>query len=194
MYQSGTTVAQGPTLVDTALNKVFVLDNSAGYCCSGYNQIQIFNPDDFSSTGVTAPISVPYSIYNSTTQNTIYLNANRLVRWGSNGLALHTNAGIFTLQSNSVKDLSSTVADLAINVSASSDATTGTTSTYTVTVTNSGPATATDVALAIQVPSTGVFANKAMILDPAEEDTTPGRIEIKPALSSEPAGRQFGNV
>jgi hypothetical protein len=161
MYQSGTTVAQGPTLVDTTLNKVFVLDNSAGYCCSGYNQIQIFNPDDFSSTGVTAPISVPYSIYNSTTQNTIYLNANRLVRWGSNGLALHTNAGIFTLQSNSVKDLSSTVADLAINVSASSDTTTGTTSTYTVTVTNSGPSTATDVALAIQVPSTGVLASAA---------------------------------
>jgi len=159
MYQSGTTTAQGPTLVDTAQNKVFVLDNSGSSCCySGYNQIQIFNPDDFTATGVTIPISVPYYI-NSTTGNSIYLNANRLVRWGSNGLALHTNAGIFTMQSNSVKDISSTVADLAVTASASSDATTGATSTYTVTVTNNGPSTATDVALAIQVPSTGVLAS-----------------------------------
>jgi hypothetical protein len=157
MYYTGTTVTQGPTLVDTALNKVFVLDNSS--CCSGYNQIQIFNPSDFSATGATIPISVPYYINNSTTNNTIYLNANRLVRWGSNGLAFHTNAGIFTLQSNSVKDLSTTVADLAVTATASSDTITGTTSTYTVSVTNNGPSTATDVALAIQVPSTGVLVS-----------------------------------
>jgi trimeric autotransporter adhesin len=161
MYQTGTTVAQGPTLVDTVQNKVFVLDNSttSNCCYSGYNQIQIFSPDDFTSTGVTIPISVPYSIYNSTTNNTIYLTANRLVRWGSNGLALHTNAGIFTMQSNSVKDVSSTVADMAVTATASSNTTTGTTSTYTVTVTNNGPSTATDVALAIQIPSTGVLAS-----------------------------------
>jgi hypothetical protein len=155
MYQTGTTIAQGPTLVDTALNKVFILDNSS--CCSGYSQIQIFNPDDFTATGATIPISVPYSI--NTNQTYIYFNPNRLVRWGSNGLALHTNAGIFTLHSNKVKDLSSTVADLAVTATASPDTTTGTTSTYTVTVTNNGLSTATDVALAIQVPSTGVLAS-----------------------------------
>ncbi|CAN5691041.1 hypothetical protein BH10ACI4_BH10ACI4_34600 [soil metagenome] len=158
MYQTGTTAVQGPTLVDTAQNKVFVLSNSSYCCYSGYNQIQIFSPDDFSATGVTIPISVPYSINNST-GNSIYLGGNRLVRWGSNGLAFHTNAGIFTLQSNSVKDLSSTIADMAVAASASSNTTTGTTSTYTVTVTNNGPSTATDVALAIQVPSTGVLAS-----------------------------------
>ena len=159
MYQTGTTVAQGPSFLDTMLNKVFILDNSSGNCCySSYNQIQIFNPDDFSATGVTIPISVPYSIYNSTT-GTTYLSANRLLRWGNNGLALHTNAGIFSLQSNSVKDLSSTVADLAVTVSASSNTTTGTTSTYTVSVTNNGPSTAIDVALAIQVPSTGILSS-----------------------------------
>ena len=157
MYQTGTTIAQGPTLVDTALNKVFILDNSS--CCSGYSQIQIFNPDDFTATGATIPISVPYSIYNNTNQSYIYFNPNRLVRWGSNGLAFHTNAGIFTLQSNKVKDLSSIAADLAVTAAASSDTTTGSTSTYTVTVTNNGPSTATDVALAIQVPSTGVLAS-----------------------------------
>jgi hypothetical protein len=157
MYQAGTTIVQGPTLVDTAQNKVFVLDNSSSPCCSGYNQIQIFSPDDFSATGVTIPISVPYSI--NTGSNTSYLTANRLVRWGSNGLALHTNAGIFTMQSNSVKDISSNIADLAVTASASPNTTTGTTSTYTLTVTNNGPSTATDVALAIQVPSTGVLAS-----------------------------------
>jgi hypothetical protein len=159
MYQAGTTVAQGPTLVDTAQNKVFVLGNSTSCCYSGYNQIQIFNPDDFTATGVTIPISVPYSIYNSTTGTSIYFTANRLVRWGSNGLALHTNAGIFTMQSNSVKDISSTIADLAVTATASSNATTGATSFYTVTVTNNGPSTASDVALAIQIPSTGVLAS-----------------------------------
>ena len=158
MYQTGTTIVQGPTLVDSAQNKVFVLDNSSSPCCSGYNQIQIFSPDDFSATGVTIPISVPYSI-NTATGNSIYLNPNRLVRWGSNGLAFHTNAGIFAMQSNSVKDISSTIADLGVAVTASSNTTTGATSTYTVTVTNNGPSTATDVALAIQVPSTGVLAS-----------------------------------
>jgi hypothetical protein len=159
MYQTGTTVAQGPTLVDTMLNKVFVLDNPSSCCYSGYTQIQVFNPDDFSATSTTIPISVPYTVYNSSNSTTIYFNPNRLVRWGSNGLALHTNAGIFTLQSNKVKDLSSTVADLAVTATASPDTTTGAASTYTVTVTNNGPSIATDVALAIQVPSTGVLAS-----------------------------------
>jgi hypothetical protein len=160
MYQTGTNTAQGPSLVDTAQNKVFVLDNStSNYCCySGYNQIQIFSPDDFSATGVTIPFSVPYYI-NGTAGTSIYLTANRLVRWGSNGLALHTNAGIFTLQSNGVKDISSSVADLAVAANASSNTTTGTTSIYTVTVTNNGPSTALDVALAIQIPSTGVLSS-----------------------------------
>lgn len=159
MYQTGTTAAQGPTLFDTSQNKIFILNNSSVYCCSGYNQIQIFNPDDYSATGVTIPISIPYSIYNSTTSTYTYFTPNRLVRWGSNGLALHTNAGIFSLQSNNVKDLSATVADLAVTVTASSDTTTGTNSTYTVTVQNNGPSTASDVALAIQIPSTGVLVS-----------------------------------
>jgi trimeric autotransporter adhesin len=160
MYQTGTTTAQGPTLVDSAQNRVFVLDNNSASCCySGYNRIRIFSPDDFSATGVTILISVPYSISNSTTGASIYLTANRLVRWGNNGLPLHPNAGIFTMQSNSVKDISSIVADLAVTATASSNATTGASSTYRMTVTNNGPSTATDVALAIQVPSTGILAS-----------------------------------
>jgi hypothetical protein len=162
MYTTGTTIAQGPTLLDTAQNKVFMLNNLSSSCCySGYNQIQVFNPDDYSSTGVAIPISVPSYIYtnvgNSTTST--YLSPTRMVRWGSNGLAFRATVGVFTVQSNGVKDMSSTVADLSVTVAASANTTTGNTSTYTLTVTNDGPSTASDVAVAIQIPSTGVLVS-----------------------------------
>ena len=89
----------------------------------------------------------------------LYIYPHRMVRWGSNGLAFHTAAGVFSIESNLVKDLSSTVADLRVAVSASGGTTTGTQTSYTVTVTNSGPSDATDVALALQVPSTGVLVS-----------------------------------
>ncbi|WP_263419180.1 beta strand repeat-containing protein [Terriglobus albidus] len=158
MYVSGTTVAQGPTFLDTTLNKVFILDSSSGYCCSSYNQIQVFNPADSTATGAVIPISVPSYITNSS-GSSIYLSPHKLVRWGRNGLAFHTTGGIFSLRSNNVQDISSEVADLSVAVSASGDTTTGANSTYTVTVTNSGPQTATDVALALQIPSTGKLQN-----------------------------------
>lgn len=154
MYVTGTTVAQGPTFLDTALNKVFVLDSTSGYCCSGYNQIQVFNPADSSATGAVIPITVPSSI-TTATSSYVSLYPHKLVRWGRNGLAFHTTSGVFSLRSNSVQDVSSEVADLSVTVSSSGDTATGSNSTYTVTVTNNGPQTATDVALALQIPSTG---------------------------------------
>ena len=160
MYQSGTTVAQGATYYDSTLGKVFVLDNnsSSNYYYSGYNQIQIFSPTDYSASSTVIPINVPYS---TTTPAGVYLyfNPHRMIRWGNNGLAFHTSSAIFSLQSNSVKDLSSTVADLQVSLSAAGGTTTGTQTTYTATVTNAGPSDATDVALAFQVPSTGVLVS-----------------------------------
>ncbi len=155
-YQAGTSVAQGPTLFDTALGKVFTLDSGTGYNPNGYNQIQIFNPADYSTSATTIPINVPSYTYN-TAGTYISSNPDRLVRWGSNGLAFHTAFGVFSLQSNSVKDLSGTVADLGVTATASGGTTTGSSTTYTATVVNNGPSTAKDVALAIQVPSTGVL-------------------------------------
>ena len=159
-YQSGTTVAQGATYYDPSLGKVFVLDNntSSSYYYSGYNQIQIFSPSDYSASSTVIPINVPYSV-TTASGNYLYFNPHKMFRWGSNGLAFHTAAAIFSLQSNSVKDLSSTVADLSVTASASGGTTTGTQTTYTTTITNSGPSDATDVALAIQVPSTGVLVS-----------------------------------
>ena len=155
LYVTGTTSAQGPTFYDTALSKIFVLDNSGGGNYSGYNQIQVFNPADNSVSASVIPVSVPY--YISTTNSSIYVNANRLVRWGTNGLALHTNVGVFSLRSNLVKDLSANIADLGVAVTAAGGTTTGTNTTYSFTVTNTGPSSATDVALALQLPASGVL-------------------------------------
>ncbi len=158
LYQTGTTAAQGPSFYDTTLGKIFTLDNNSSSYYSGYNQIQVFNPLDYSAASTVMPISVPSSIYNSAGVYT-YFTPHRLVRWGSNGLAFHTSVGVFSLRSNSVRDLSTTIADLGVTVTASGGTTTGTSTTYTATVTNSGPSAATDVALAIQVPSTGVLVS-----------------------------------
>ena len=47
-YVAGSTVAQGPTVADTTLGRVFILDNPQGYVYSyGYTQIQTFNISDF---------------------------------------------------------------------------------------------------------------------------------------------------
>ena len=56
-YQSGTTVAGGPTTADTTLGKAFVLDSATLY--GSINQIQIFNLSDFNPTSSSViPISV----------------------------------------------------------------------------------------------------------------------------------------
>ena len=171
MYTTGTTVAQGPALLDTIQNKIFILNNGASSCCSGYNQIQVFNPADYSATGVTIPISVPNYIYNSS-GNSIYLSPTRMLRWGSNGIAFRASVGVFTVESNGVKDMSSTVADLSVTAAASSNTTTGNTSTYTLTVTNNGPSTASDVAVAIQIPSTGILVSAATTMGSCATSTS----------------------
>lgn len=155
LYVTGTVNAQGPTFYDTALGKIFVLDNSGGNNYSGYNQIQVFNPADNSVSASVIPVSVPYSIY--TSNSSIYTNANRLIRWGTNGLAFHTNVGVFSLRSNLVKDLSANIADVGVAVTGAGGTTTGTNTTYSFTVTNTGPSSATDVALALQLPASGVL-------------------------------------
>jgi hypothetical protein len=153
-YTSGTTVAGGPTAVDTTLGRAFILDGGAG--TYAYNQIQAFNTSDFNATSAsTIPVNVVYNTGGPFSSASAY--PSRLTRWGTNGLAFRTSAGIFSLRSNLVKDLSSTSADLGVSVTATGAATTGSTSTYTATITNSGPSAATDVALTAVVPSSGAL-------------------------------------
>jgi hypothetical protein len=149
-YSTGTTVASGPTVADTTLGKAFMLDTTAAYS-STYNQIQIFNLIDFTTVAQTIPINVAY---NSSTGSSA---ASRLVRWGTNGLAFRTSAGIYSLRSNLVKDLSSTTADLGVTLAASGGTTTGSTSTFTATVTNVGPTAATNIVLSATPPSIGAL-------------------------------------
>ena len=155
-YVTGSTVAQGPTVADTTLGRVFILDNPQGYVYSnGYTQIQTFNISDFnpSSTSVI-PVGV------STNTNYQYNgNASHLTRWGANGLAFRTSVGVYSVRSNLVKDLSGTSADVAVSLTSSGGTATGGNTTYTASVANNGPSTATGIALTAQLPPTGVIVS-----------------------------------
>jgi hypothetical protein len=151
-YQTGTTVAQGPTFADTALGRVFILDNSSGYNYGGYNQIQAFNLSNYTSAGTSV---IPVSVASSSPGINSY--PSHLTRWGTDGLAFRSNLGVYSLRSNLVKDLSSVNADLGVTMKATGGTTTGTNTTYTATVTDGGPSASTNVALTAQLPSTGVL-------------------------------------
>jgi uncharacterized repeat protein (TIGR01451 family) len=152
-YVSGSTVAQGPTVVDTTLGRVFILDNPQSYYSGGYTQIQAFNTSDFnaSSTGVI-PVGVSSNGYSTG-------NGSHLSRWGTNGLTFRTNVGVYSVRSNLVKDLSGTSADVAVSLTSSGGTATGGNTTYTASVVNNGPSAATSVALTAQLPATGVVVS-----------------------------------
>lgn len=153
-YQSGTTVAQGPTFADTTLGLAFTLDTSSSNAYGSYNQIQMFHISNYTTDGTAViPVNVPPStgIYSS--------YPTHLTRWGTNGLAFRTNVGIVSLRSNLVKDLSNVNADLSVTLQASGGTTTGTNTTYTATVTDHGPSPSTNMALTATLPSTGVLVS-----------------------------------
>ncbi len=151
-YVTGTTTAQGPTVADTTLGLVFILDTSSGYSYNSGNQIQSFNLSTYAATGSAAiPVSVPSSSAGSNS------GPSHLTRWGTNGLAFRNGLGVISLRSNGVQDLSAVNADLGVTMTASGGTTTGTNATYTATVTNGGPSASTNIALTAQLPSTGVL-------------------------------------
>jgi len=102
LYETGTTVAQGPTVADTTLGLVFILDDSQSYSYGSYNQIQTFNLSTYTSASSSViPVSVPSSSpYGNSS------NPSHLTRWGTNGLAFRNSLGVFSLRSNLVQDLS----------------------------------------------------------------------------------------
>lgn len=156
-FTQGTTTISGPTLYDAGLSQIYVLNNGTS-CCSGYSQVSLFSPTDYSNTGKSFQWNIPSYLY-PTAGSTIYLSAHRLTRWGANGLLLHTKAAIFTAQSNVIKDQSSVNADVAVTLASSGGTTTGSTATYTATIKNNGPNPATDVALILTAPSTGILTS-----------------------------------
>ena len=157
-YNNGVTVgntptaAVGPTVADTTLGKVFILDNSLAYAYNQYNQIQIFDVSDFNpATNAVIPLSL------NTVPTSANPNPSRLTRWGTNGLALRNPAGIYSFRSNLVKDLSTTSADLGLALTAAGSNTTGSSTTWTATVTNAGPSASTNIAFTAQIPANGVL-------------------------------------
>ena len=152
-YQTGTTVAAGPTIVDPGLGKAFILDYGVQYS-STYNQIQVFNTADYTSTSASViPVNGVVTTYGAGAA------ASRLARWGTDGLVFRASNGVFSFESNLVKDLSSTVANLGITIAASGATTTGSNTTYTATITNAGPSAATNVVLTGVVPASGVVVS-----------------------------------
>ncbi len=152
-YNSGSTVASGPTFADTTLAKVFILDNTTPYSYGAYNQIQVFNTGNYTQTTTGV---IPISI-NASAVSSVY--ANHLTRWGTNGLAVRTSSGIYSVRSNLVKDLSSTSADLGLTLSATGSNTTGSNTTYTATITNAGPSASTNIAFNAFLPASGVLVS-----------------------------------
>jgi hypothetical protein len=157
-YNSGTTPATGTTYADATLGKAFVLDSSSSPY-SAANQIQVFNTSNYTLESIS---TIPISFVTSSTTVIPYTSTTgpaRLTRWGTNGLAFRTNAGVFSVRSNLVKDLSSVDADLAVTLAPSGSTATGGTTTFTATVSNNGPSAATNVALTALLPSTGVLSS-----------------------------------
>jgi uncharacterized repeat protein (TIGR01451 family) len=150
-YTSGTTVASGPIVADPTLSKAFVLFSQNG----GSNaQITTFNTTDFTSAAASV---IPVSLVGAS--GGFSTTSSHLTRWGTNGLAFRTSAGFFTFRSSLVKDLSASVADLGVAITAAGAGTTGSNSVYTVTVNNSGPASATSVVMTALIPASSVLVS-----------------------------------
>jgi trimeric autotransporter adhesin len=136
-FYNGSSPATGWPAPDSANGKAFVL--SQYYGTTG----TIFS---FDTTNFTSGQTLSFAGLDTQTYPT------SLVRWGQNGLAFRTSTQIYVTQSNVVKDLTSTPADLKIVLGGATTASTGSVVTYTATVTNNGPNAAHNVVLINSLP------------------------------------------
>jgi trimeric autotransporter adhesin len=134
-YANASQPAIGPIVSDSGLGLAFV-----GYApfSSVNGQVLAFNEGTFDPTG---------SI-NVNGANVSYPNGfQKIVRWGSNGVALSTASQIYVFQSPVVQDVSSSPADLSVSLNAPATASTGGAVSYIATVKNLGPNQAQGVTL-----------------------------------------------
>ena len=142
---SSNQTANGPVAPDSTIGRTFVLVNPNYY----FNyQVNVYDLSSFVLLG-SIPVQFGPNPYPPT--------PSRLVRWGQDGLAIPYGSQIYILRSMLVRDLSSTLADVAISVTAPSSAATGADVTYNVTVSNSGPSTANPVTLLDFLPDGMAF-------------------------------------
>lgn len=151
-FGSNPTNQAGSVAIDGAAGLAFVLDSSQQYA-STPNRIELFHLSDFSSASTSSiPVNFP--------ANFLYgpsIFSSGLTRWGVNGLAFRSSGTVFLVRSNLVKDLTATLADVGVSVSASGTNLTGSNSTYVVTVSNAGGSAASEVDLTVSLPVTGVL-------------------------------------
>lgn len=159
--------ANGPVAPDSAIGRAFMLVNPNYYYTY---QINVY---DLSSFVLLGSISVPFA------QNPYPPTPSRLVRWGQDGLAIPYGSQIYILRSTLVRDLSSTLADVAVSVSAPTSAATGSDVTYSVTVTNNGPSTANPVTLLDFLPDGTTFKSVT-----ASQGTCAGGMVVRCNLGS----------
>jgi hypothetical protein len=139
---NSTTTVSGPTFVDSAAAKVFVLDYTSPNTGLPQNQIYAF---ELSTGALASQSSITVSI--PILPGGEDIPPTTLRRWGADGLAYRNATGFFSLRSNVVQNLAKVDADLAVALATSGSLRTGSTTTYTATVTNAGPSTATAVSL-----------------------------------------------
>jgi trimeric autotransporter adhesin len=137
-YATTSTAASGPVVSDSTLGLAFI---AGGGTQNGGSQVLAFNESSFNPSG-----NITFYGLNSGA-------AEKIVRWGQNGVALNSTTQIFIFQSPVVKDLSSTPADLAISLTAPQTATTGNAISYVATVKNLGPNPAVGTTLAATLDS-----------------------------------------
>lgn len=141
---SPTQQASGPLAVDNVVGRAFILLNP------NYGSSYQINAYDLSSYVLAG--SSPVGVISLS-----YPNTTNLVRFGQDGLAFRTSSQLFIVHSKLVRDLSISLADLAVTVPNPSATTTGTDVTYNVTVTNNGPVTASPAVLINNLPNGAIM-------------------------------------
>lgn len=151
-YSSTPVAADGPVVSDSTLNRAWVAPSN--YSSTG----QVIGYDETTFNPVT---SVPLTGLNivDTATSVIGGSPEDLIRWGQNGLALHTTDELYILHGAVVKDTSSSPADLQVTAQVPSAVTTGTAFTYQLTVTNLGPNAATGAVLTTRLPDALIYGS-----------------------------------
>ena len=130
---------------DSTISRAYLLANPNN---GGRSQINVYDLATYGSAG-SIPTGYNYSPYDASPFS--------LIRWGQDGLAFSTGTQIYVLRSPLVRDLSSTLADLGVSVTAPGTLTAGTDITYNVSVTNAGPVAAAPTTLIDTLPNGAVF-------------------------------------
>jgi hypothetical protein len=129
-YSSGNAQASGPVVSDSSLGRAFIGTSAL---------VLAFNESTFTLHGtIAAGLSAGFQ---------------KIVRWGQDGLALSAGTEIFIFQSNLVKNLDSSPADLSVTLTAPATATTGSPTSWVATVSNQGPSEAKGATLVMNLDS-----------------------------------------